>query len=442
MPSIIITLFKSLSHTSLVLYEIFNAGFFLAANEFFKAEGHDTIVIATDGSQILDNDILEEIILEKNVLMILRPGEEWVSAEQAKILTENRKDVLTYVDADEILNEQSSLPYSFADLNDSATFTIVELPEKPSTSTAQVVSTITPGYFSIPWENIPNEIHVHMLNSESLPSQKYAQFVQYIVERVREHDKYTKKKGFETIAKEIVERYPNTFKDFDEDGQVIGEGHLSLLMKLINRNAYQNRPFKQQFAEQNLKKEPSRSKIIMQTSSGTSNWQPNLDGNMDYASMKTDLLRFSKDPRSDRNKAINTFKESFANQRYVINSCSGIAKFLEEWPINREYDFLMLHFLLLTNIENTDYAQAFTNKLIKLRNYLDTQKPKSKPNCNTRKGLDLPDEAKVVYKLANYFNENPEMLLVPYPVRFLLFSNIYKFSLVLSVLFPERDQKR
>lgn len=191
---------------------------------------------------------MEEIILEKNVLMILRPGEEWISTEQAKTGTPN--GLLSYVDADKTLNEQSSLQYSFdlpvlPDLDDfpSTSFSVVELPQTPSTLPKEIFLATTPGPFSILWENVPNEIHEHMINNESLPSQKYAQFVQYIVERVREHDKYTKKKGFETIAKEIVEKYPITFKDIDEDGQLIGEG----LMRRANENDQQKRVSKSAF---------------------------------------------------------------------------------------------------------------------------------------------------------------------------------------------------
>lgn len=57
------------------------------------------------------------------------------------------------------------------------------------------------------------------------------------------------------MAKKIVKKYPQTFKDYDEDGSVIGDGHfMNFLMKLINRNSYLNRTFKEQFTEQSIKK--------------------------------------------------------------------------------------------------------------------------------------------------------------------------------------------
>lgn len=51
----------------------------------FKVAGHTSIVIASDGSQITEDEILEEIIIEKNVLMILRNEDVWASADQPKV---------------------------------------------------------------------------------------------------------------------------------------------------------------------------------------------------------------------------------------------------------------------------------------------------------------------------------------------------------------------
>lgn len=97
---------------------------------------------------------------------------------------------------------------------------------------------------SAPWEIIPANITEYLLRNEKLPNSKYVSFVQLLVEHVRKTDRFINKKGFEAIAKNLVRKYPNTFKDIDEDGNVIAEGHVSFMMKLINRNSYLNRPTK------------------------------------------------------------------------------------------------------------------------------------------------------------------------------------------------------
>lgn len=135
--------------------------------------------------------------------------------------------------------------------------------------------------------------------------------------------------------------------------------------------------------------------------------------------MQATLKHISTDPRADRNMALGIFKESFASQRLEINSGCGISKFLDDWPINREYDFLIRHFILLTNIEETDCALAFRTKLVKLRNFLDQ-------NGKSLVVSAGPIEAIVIFKLAAHFKENANTLLVQYQVRKCNFFNSNK----------------
>lgn len=106
------------------------------------------------------------------------------------------------------------------------------------------VENVFHNWFTAPWNIIPPIITEYLLRNEKLPNSKYVTFVQLLVEHVRKTDRFTNKRGFEAIAKSLVRKYPNTFKDIDEDGNVIAEGHVSLMMKLINRNSYLNRPTK------------------------------------------------------------------------------------------------------------------------------------------------------------------------------------------------------
>lgn len=106
------------------------------------------------------------------------------------------------------------------------------------------VENVFHNWFTAPWEIIPPNIIEYLFRKEKLPNPKYVSFVQLLVEHVRKSDPFTNKRGFEAIAKSLVKKYPNTFMDIDEDGNIIAEGHVSLMMKLINRNSYLNRPTK------------------------------------------------------------------------------------------------------------------------------------------------------------------------------------------------------
>lgn len=377
----------------------------------FKMTGHTSIVISSDGSQITEDEILEEIIMEKNVLMILRCGEIWTSADQPKV------DDLKVINMANVVKEpiaESEQLFQFILDGDVLTPEFIDnlAGHIDSPGPSQAVSPVN-RFCSLSWENVPGDILQHLINKELLSTQQMSRFVQTCIDRVRETCKYTKKKEFEIMAKEIVDKYPRTFKDYDEDGNVIGDGHLRLLMKLINRNSYLNRTFKEQFTEPKIKKITTCSKIIMQKSSGTKNWQPNLVTSVDYSDLKATLLKLSFDPVIDRVTSMAIYKESFASQRLAINTNCGVAKFFEEWPINRKFDFIICHFVMLTDMHETDLVLLFKTKLKKLNDFFEATA--KKPNATQTTSALM--ETHVIFKLATYFKESAAKLVVEYPVR-------------------------
>lgn len=60
------------------------------------------------------------------------------------------------------------------------------------------------------------------------------------VSEMRNLNKFITSKAFKIIAKKIVDKYPQTFKDMDEDGKCFGDGTHTLYLKLRDRNSYLN----------------------------------------------------------------------------------------------------------------------------------------------------------------------------------------------------------
>lgn len=153
----------------------------------------------------------------------------------------------------------------------------------------------------------------------------------------------------------------------------------------------------------------------MQQSAGTKKLEPNLVSSVDYSDLKATLLKLSYDPVIDCVTSMNIFKVTFASQRLSINTNCGVAKCFEEWPINREFDFFMCHFVMLTDIHKnaTDLALLFKTKLKKLDDFFDATANKSKAIQKTA-GLM---ETLVFLKLVTYFKESANKLVVEYSVR-------------------------
>lgn len=203
---------------------------------------------------------------------------------------------------------------------------------------------------SIHWHKIPDYIMKSCKKGEKLSPTNYNQFVAIIVDASREFDRYITKKTFANRAKLIVDKYPKTFQDFDEDGTIIGDGNGSLLMKLINRNNYRNRPHKSTFTQQIFKK-TTKSKTMRQKLSGSVNWQPNVPENCNMGEKKTYLKLGASDPRFDQDKLMEIFIETYPQQRMDINMESSVQDMLANWPILFQEKYLMNHFSKLVNID-------------------------------------------------------------------------------------------
>lgn len=167
--------------------------------------------------------------------MVLRPTEVWSAITVTNPIVGD-SDLLCFEDIS-ILNQ------SFAS-------SINNSPSSSPTSSRASIRTVEVVDFMIPWHVVPGHIMQTCHNGEKLSAPAYNQFVAIIVDKAREVDRYTTKKTFSARAKAIVDKFPKTFMDDDEDGSIIGGGNCSLLMKLIHRNNYKNRPHKSSFAQQ------------------------------------------------------------------------------------------------------------------------------------------------------------------------------------------------
>lgn len=68
------------------------------------------------------------------------------------------------------------------------------------------------------------------------------------VSEMRNVQSFIPSKAFiKIIAEKIVNKYPQTFKDIDEDGKCFGDGYHTTYLKLRDRNCYLNRPHKKMF---------------------------------------------------------------------------------------------------------------------------------------------------------------------------------------------------
>ncbi|CAH0553612.1 unnamed protein product [Brassicogethes aeneus] len=99
--------------------------------------------------------------------------------------------------------------------------------------------------FLIPWKRLP-QTFLEKLENTTRKSSITSRVVNIIVDEMREIKKTIPIKVFKEIAKQIVDKYSNSFQDVNEDGNIFGNGIGSLVTKFIDRNNYLNRLHKKQ----------------------------------------------------------------------------------------------------------------------------------------------------------------------------------------------------
>lgn len=302
----------------------------ITACELFSRTDCSKIVLEKDGSQIVDDEILVECVSDKEILMVLRSNEYWSPVIEDK---NSNPEILNLEDLNVI--------------NNSFINSLCHNSPGSSNSRSSIVEVID---LTVPWHKIPNNIMESCQKGEKLSVSAYNLFVAIVVDQARETDRYTQKKNFAARAKSIMEKYPQTFMDIDEDGTLIGDGSCSLLMKLIHRNNYLNRPHKSSFAQQLFKKNV-QAKSFRQKQSGSVNWQPDVPENCNIDDNKEYLLLGATDPRCDQTKLLELFKETFPQQRLEINGGSSVSQMMQNWPIMFEEKYLLHHFGNLVNID-------------------------------------------------------------------------------------------
>ncbi|KAG5865544.1 hypothetical protein JTB14_009253 [Gonioctena quinquepunctata] len=91
--------------------------------------------------------------------------------------------------------------------------------------------------FKIPWNKLTFDVLNHCKEGK-----REKQIIHTVVHEMRQIKTKIPMKAFKYVAKQLLEKYPNTFRDIDNDGVVIGDGTHSAITKLSDRNHYLNRP--------------------------------------------------------------------------------------------------------------------------------------------------------------------------------------------------------
>ncbi|CAH0561698.1 unnamed protein product [Brassicogethes aeneus] len=156
-----------------------------------------------------------------------------------------------------------------------------------------------------------------------------------VVNKMREIKKELSSAAIKIVTKKLIDKFPETFRDVDEDEIVIGDGSHSGFKKILDRNNYRNRPHKRKMA-MNRSEVQANKPLNLSRRAECSNWAPAIEPTI----LDEDDSR-NLDPHSAKEKSD---EQDYALQRQFLISIPSARTIKEIGPIfsqKKEANFIL-----------------------------------------------------------------------------------------------------
>ncbi|CAH1099112.1 unnamed protein product [Psylliodes chrysocephalus] len=224
--------------------------------------------------------------------------------------------------------------------------------------------------FMVPWEKIPADI-ITQCEEHKINQQNMHQLIHLIVHEMRQIKQNIPMKAFRYVAKQMVDKYPSTFRDSDSDGVVIGDGTHSLIMKLSDRNHYLNRPHKrkntQSLVSASLKKKRLNNEAMC------CNYEPPVTS----ITPETKIHHLNQPDIEENEEYFLLLEETYPEQRKFLNNLENpptVSEILEKWPVLLRQSAVTWHFQKLTEIDINDIERSINDKVEKILTFAKNKK--------------------------------------------------------------------
>lgn len=216
--------------------------------------------------------------------------------------------------------------------------------------------------------------------------------IRVIVDAIRCHCMNPSRSQCAEIARDVVAKYPKTFGDVTDEGDVLGCGYTSLLNQIKTRVEHLNRNNTLSKVRQ-LKRKDSESTIPRNSfnqldSYGCINWQPKdlpegeTPDSLEVKRQMLITLFTNEGPRLvDASRVDELMAITYWKQRDLINSSPPpqVSTIRDEWPFLFEKQWLLSHFETLTGIDLVSrLSEALHTKGRRIVNYFLQQRLKWK----------------------------------------------------------------
>lgn len=297
--------------------------------------------------------------------------------------------------------------------------------------------------FQIPWGKMTPNLRTCLAQGKRPEASDRRHMVRVIVDSIREVCLNPTKRQCSEIAQSIIQKYPNSFSDKTEEGELIGCGYYSLLCQLkirvehLNRNNTMARLRKPKRTDEVDNSQPSTSKSAKLDSYGCVNWNPTeLPEGETVESLeikrKEMLSLFSQEgPRAaERSKVQELMKMTFIAQRHSINASPppSISDLQARWPFLFMKRFVCAHFEELTGVDlELRFKESLYTKGERILCFFKNLNSRWGKEVRTvlkdidREGRDVDPSLAAVLLMMAHFKEKEESLFLLADVSIFIF---------------------
>lgn len=220
-----------------------------------------------------------------------------------------------------------------------------------------------------------------------------------------------------------MDKYPDFFKDVDEDGVELGDGTHSLVTQLYERNNYLNRPHKRKPDDEDSPGNPSKNhKGLTSARAGCHNWGPSTCTSYSNEEI-SNIQDISKTTKHGDSNYMEVLEKTYIQIRSFLNAqkVPTILQIKEEWPILFSSNAIFWHFEKLTGT-NIHFLDQMKEKSAKILSSI-----KSKQENALLLYDNAEPELELLIRLSEHFKEDINSFYVENEVRIFL-----KFCYVFS----------
>ncbi|XP_066590581.1 uncharacterized protein [Prorops nasuta] len=297
-----------------------------------------SLVLEEDGT-IIDDDEVLKFCRKSAVFMLLEDHDKWSPACDAKDTDKNVSSSCIPTDS-----TSTSAPSNLLTISDKDSRTNV---------TKYLNSEEFWDHFEINWSNIDPTVLKELEDGRRNIYVIY-EVVNRTVAEMKNEMKIITSKAFKIMSRKIVNKYPKTFKDFDEEGKTFGDGTYTTYRKLHDRYNYLNMPHMKRSLPRTENVPISKQRKVLSARAGCKNWQPKREeedpDDLDISSeAKVAYLRscVSNIDNTNKEMILDYLNATYSEQRLylnIIDNPHSVVDIQKEWPILLKKQFLFWHY--------------------------------------------------------------------------------------------------